>query len=93
MAVGDAHAFHGFFTPVLTQISFQSNQLLFPHASAEVRGKTIPERNFASTRSRTRNDQVMSPTGSLLSHQGRAGALSRKVAVYMAANFKTGYKR
>ena len=36
MAVGDAHVFPGFLTPVLTQLSFQSHQLLFSHASAEV---------------------------------------------------------
>ena len=48
MAVGDAHVFPGFLTPVLTQICFQSHRLLFPHASAEVRGKNTPERNFVS---------------------------------------------
>ena len=36
MAVGDAHMFPGFLTPVLTQISFESHQLLFSYASAEV---------------------------------------------------------
>ena len=55
MAVNDAHVFPGFLTPVLTQISFQSHRLLFSPAAAEVRGKNMPERNFASTRSRTRN--------------------------------------
>ena len=39
MEVGDAHAFPGFLTPVLIQISFQSHRLLFQHASAEVRGE------------------------------------------------------
>ena len=39
MAVGDTHVFSGFFTPVLTQLSFQSHRLLFSHASAEVRGE------------------------------------------------------
>ena len=39
MAVGDAHVFPGFLTPVLTQLTFQSHQLLFSHASAEVRGE------------------------------------------------------
>ena len=67
MAVGDAHVFPGFFTPVLTQISFQSQTLLFSHASAEVRGENTPERSFASTGS-----QVMSPTCSPLSHPGGA---------------------
>ena len=37
MAVGDAHVFLDFLTPVLTQLSFQSYWLLFWHASAEVR--------------------------------------------------------
>ena len=68
MAVGDAHVFPGFVTPVLTQISFQSHRLLFSHASAEVRGENTPERNFASTGSRTHNQQVMSPTQSVLNH-------------------------
>ena len=39
MAVGDAHVFPGFLTPVLTKLFFQIHQLLFSHASAEVRGK------------------------------------------------------
>ena len=73
MAVGDACVFPGFLTPVLTQISFQSHHLLFPHASAEVRGENLPERNFASTGSRTYNHQVMSPTHSPLSHPGGVG--------------------
>ena len=33
MAVHDEHVFPGFLTPVLTQLSFQSHQLLFSHAS------------------------------------------------------------
>ena len=37
MVVGDAH--------VLTQLSFQSHQLLFSHASAEVRGENMPEKS------------------------------------------------
>ena len=48
MAVGDAHVFPGFLTPVLTQIYFQSHRLLFSHASAEARGQHTPERNFAN---------------------------------------------
>ena len=39
MAVGDAHLFPGFLTPVLTQLSFQSHWLLFSHASTEMRKK------------------------------------------------------
>ena len=77
MAVGDANVFPGFLTPVLTQISFQNHRLLFSHASAEVRGEKKPERNFASTESRTHNHQVMSPTRSPQSHPG--GARKRSV--------------
>ena len=39
MAVGEAHVFPGFLMPALTQ---------FLHALAEVRGKNMPERKFAS---------------------------------------------
>ena len=73
MAVGDAHVFPGFLTPVLTQISFQSHRLLFSHASEEVRGENTPERNFASTESEAHNHYVMSPTRSPLSHPCWAG--------------------
>ena len=58
MAVGDAHVFPGFPTPVLTKLSFQSHRLLFSHASAEVRGENTPERKFAST-----GDQTQQPPG------------------------------
>ena len=61
--------------PVLTRISFQSHSLLFSHVSAELRGENTPERNFASTGSRTHNHQVMSPTRSPLSHTGRGRAI------------------
>ena len=64
--------FPSFLTPVLTQISVQSHRLLFSHASAEVTGEYTPERNFASTGSRTHNRKVMSPTHSPLSHPGWA---------------------
>ena len=57
MVVSDAHVFPGIVTAVLTQLFFQSNQLLFSHASAEVRGENTPERKFASTRYRTHNPQ------------------------------------
>ena len=63
MAVGDAHMFPGFLTPVPTQLTF----LTF---SAEVRGENTPETKFASTGSRTDNHQVMSPTRSPLSYPG-----------------------
>ena len=72
MIVGDAHVFPGFLTPVLIQLSFQSHRLLFSHASADVRGKNMLERKFASTRDQTHNHQVMSSTRSPLSHPGGA---------------------
>ena len=72
MAIGEAYVFPGFLTPALTQLSFQSHLLLFSHALAEVRGENTPERKSASTGSRTRNHQVMSPTRSPLSHPGGA---------------------
>ena len=67
MAARDAHVFPGFLTPVLTQLSFHSHQLLFSHAS-EVKGKTKPEKKFASTRYQTHNHQVMNQTCSPLRH-------------------------
>ena len=84
MAVGDTHVFPGFFTPVLTQISFQNHRLLFSHDSAEMRGENTPEINSASTGSQTHNYQVMSPTCSPLSHPGGintwTGIQRRKIA-------------
>ena len=70
MTFGDAHVFSSFLMSVLvlTQLSFQSHRLLFSHASAEVRGENMPERNFASTGYRTHNHQIMSPTCSPLSY-------------------------
>ena len=59
--------FPGFLTPVQTQISFQRHRLLFSHASAKVRGENTPERKFTSTRYRTHNHQVRSPTHPQLS--------------------------
>ena len=70
MAVGDAHVFHGFPTPVLTQLSFKSHRLLFSHASTEVRGENTPERKSDLMGYRTHNYQVMSPTHLQLSHPG-----------------------
>ena len=72
MAVGDAHVFPGFLTPVLTQVSLQSHRLLFSHVSADVRGENTPGRKLASTEKRTHNHQVMSPTRSPLSYPGGA---------------------
>ena len=72
MAVGDTYVFPGFYTPALTQLSFQSHRLLFSHASAEMRGENMPERKLASNGDRTHNHQVMSPTCSPLSHPSGA---------------------
>ena len=71
MAVGDTNVFPGFLTPVLTQLFFPK-PLIFPHASAEVRGENTPDRKFASIVDRTGNHQVMSATRSPLSHLGGA---------------------
>ena len=68
----------GFLTQVLTQLSFQSHQLLFSHASALVIGENTPERKFALTRSPTHNHQVMSLTRSPLSHPGGAKEWTQK---------------
>ena len=46
MEVGDAHVFLGFLTPVLTQLSFQSQRLLISHASAKVREEITSEKKF-----------------------------------------------
>ena len=77
MAVGDTHVFPDFLTPLITQLSFQSHQLFFLHALAEVRGENIPEKNFASSGYQTHNNQVMSPKHPPLSHPGRAEAGGR----------------
>ena len=68
MVVVDTYVFSGFLTPVLT--TFPSKllfQLLFQHASADVRGENTPERKVASTVDQTHNHQVMSLTRSPLS--------------------------
>ena len=76
MAVRDAHVFPGFLTPVLTQLSFQSHQLLLSHTFSillvEVRGENLLERKFTSIGSLTHNHQVMSLTPSPLCHPGGA---------------------
>ena len=64
--------FPAFSHQYLHNLSFQSHRLLFSHASAKARGENTPERKVASTRDRTHNHQVMSPTRSPLSHRGRA---------------------
>ena len=80
MAVGDAHVFPGFLTPVLKLLSFQSHRLLFSHALAEVTGENTPERKFASNGYGTHNYQVVSPTRSPLATRARLGLLLRKNA-------------
>ena len=47
MAVGDTRVLPGFLAPVITQLSFQSHQLLFSHASVEERGENTPDRKFS----------------------------------------------
>ena len=56
---------------ITKHISFQSHQLLFSHASAEVRGENTPERNFVSTGSKTHNHQVTEPPGWGLFSKGK----------------------
>ena len=64
MAVGGVHVFPGFLTLVLTRLSFQSHQLHFSHALAEVRGENTPERKFASIGYQTHNYYVITePSG------------------------------
>ena len=62
MAVGEAHVFPGFLTPVLTKLFFLKPLPTFSHASAGVRGEYKPEKKFASTGDQTHNHQVTSPT-------------------------------
>ena len=72
MTVSDAHVFPSFLIPLLTQISFQSHQLFFSHASAEVRGENTPERNF----NRISNSQPPGHESDALSHLGGANLIS-----------------
>ena len=69
MAVGDAHVFPGFLTPVLTQLFFPNPPTTF--LTCFCRGET-PERKVASTGDRTRNHLVMRPMRLPLSHPGGA---------------------
>ena len=72
MAVGDAHVFPGFLTPVLTQLFFPKPATTFLTCFSRGERRNTPERKFASTGDRTHNRQVMSPTHSPLSHPGGA---------------------
>ena len=49
MVVSDVHVFPGFLTPVLTQLPFQSHQLLFSHAS-EMSGENTPDKKICLNR-------------------------------------------
>ena len=80
MAVGDAHVFLGFLTPVLTQLFFPKPPTTFLTCfcrGERRRGENTPERKVASTGDRTHNHQVMSPTSSPLSHPGGGGGGAR----------------
>ena len=76
MVVGDTHVFPGFLTPVLTQVSFLSHQLVFSDTSAEVRCENMPGGGggggggggVASTWPQTHKHQVMSQTHTPLIH-------------------------
>ena len=81
MAVGDAHAFPGFLTPVITTFLSKATDYFFSKASAEVRGENTPERQVASTGDSTHNNKVMNPTRSPLSYragQRREGKKAKK---------------
>ena len=67
MAVGDAHVFPGFLTPVLTQLFFPKPPTTFLTYFNRGERENTPERKFESTGYRTHNHQVMSPTRSPLS--------------------------
>ena len=57
MAVGDAHVFPGFLTPVLKQLSFQSHRLHFSHVSAEMNGENTPETEKKNRLNRVSNSK------------------------------------
>ena len=73
MGVSDACAFPGFLTPVLTTFLSKVTDY-FPHMLLQRWGENAPDRKKASTRDRTHDHQVMSPTCSPLSHLGGARA-------------------
>ena len=71
--------FLAFLNQYLPNFSFKSHRLLFPHASAEVRGENTPERKVAS---RTHNHQVISQTRSPLSHPARLKFKERQLGQF-----------
>ena len=72
MAVGDAHVFPGFLTPVLTQFFFSKSPTTFLTCFCRGERQNSPERKSASSGDRTHNHQVISPTRPPLSHPGGA---------------------
>ena len=68
MEVGDAYVFPGFLTPVLTQFFFPKPPTTFLTCFCRGERQNTSEGKAASTRDRTHNHQVMSPTRSPLSH-------------------------
>ena len=72
MAVGDAHVFPGFLTPVLMQLFFPKPPTNFLTCFCRGERRKYAERKVTSTRDRTHNYHVMSPTRSPKSHLGGA---------------------
>ena len=70
IAVGDAHLFPGFLTPVLTQLFFPKPPTTFLSCFCRGERRKPPERKFTSTGDRTNNHQVMGSTRSPLNHPG-----------------------
>ena len=68
MSVGAAHMFPHFLTPELTQLSFQSHQLHFSHASAEVTGEKKRKNEKKVRLNRVSNSQ---PHGSVSTLTGQ----------------------
>ena len=68
MAVGDAHVFPGFLTPVLTQLFFPRPPTTFLTCFCTGERRNYAGKKVASTGDRTHNHQVMSPTRSPLRH-------------------------
>ena len=58
-ADGDANMCVSLLSHTSTTTSLKRHQLLFSHASAEVRGENTPERKAAATGYRTHNHQAM----------------------------------
>ena len=72
MAVGDAHVFPGFLTPVLTQLFFPKPQTTFLTCFCRGERRKYAGKKSRLYRDRIHNHQVMSPTRSPPSHPGGA---------------------